>query len=198
VRAGPLAVWPGRDRFVHESSYDRRGALNLLTSQETTERTVGGTLGKFAGKAKEAAGSLVGRDDLAREGRLQQAQSEAETDAQRNAAEAEQRRAEADLARQKTETELERQRLQNEVSAHEREDQIERDRWEAEREAAAEAQRQQAEAEQERKTREAIVDSAEERAERERLAAAKDAIRLEQDARRAEATANAIDPEENR
>ena len=54
-------------------------------------------MGKLAGKAKEAAGSLLGKDDLARAGRLHQAQSEAEVDASRREAEAEQRRAEAEL-----------------------------------------------------------------------------------------------------
>lgn len=48
----------------------------------------------------------MGDDDLAREGRLQHGQSEAETEARRNAAEAEQRREEADLVEQRTETEL--------------------------------------------------------------------------------------------
>lgn len=175
-----------------------KGALNLLTNQEQNERTAGGAFGKLAGKAKEAAGAIVGNDDLAREGRLQQAQSEAEIDAQRNAAEAEQRREEANLVEEKTEVELERQRLQNEVTAQEREDQIERDRQAAERQAAAQAQRKQAVAEEERRTLESAADSAEERAERERLAAAKESIRLEQEAQQAEAAANTIDPEENR
>ena len=40
--------------------------------------------------------------------------------------------------------------------------------------------------------------TAEQRAERERIAAREEAERLEQEARRAEATADAIDPEENR
>ena len=68
-----------------------------MTDPETPEDTSGGLVGKIAGKAKEVAGSLVGNDDLAREGRLQQAQSEAEADAARREAEAQQRRAEADL-----------------------------------------------------------------------------------------------------
>ena len=33
----------------------------------------GGVAGKLAGKTKDVAGSLLGDDDLAREGRLQQA-----------------------------------------------------------------------------------------------------------------------------
>ena len=70
-----------------------------MTDSETPEDTTGGPLGKVVGKAKEVAGSLIGKDDLAREGRLQQAQSEAEVDAARREAEAQQRRAEADRRR---------------------------------------------------------------------------------------------------
>ena len=99
-----------------------------MTDQENPERTAGGLVGRIAGKAKEAAGSLIGNGDLAREGRLQQAQVDAEADAPRSDAEAQQRDAEAKLQADKTETEIERQRLQNEVAAQEREQQIERDR----------------------------------------------------------------------
>ncbi len=68
-----------------------------MSDKETSERTAGGLVGALAGKAKEAAGSLVGNDELAREGRLQQAQVEAESEASRQAADAQQRESEADL-----------------------------------------------------------------------------------------------------
>ena len=52
-----------------------------MTNPETPrEETAGGVLGKLAGKAKAAAGSLTGNDDLAREGRLQEATVDAERD----------------------------------------------------------------------------------------------------------------------
>jgi uncharacterized protein YjbJ (UPF0337 family) len=168
-----------------------------LTDQQNSEQTAGGLVGKFAGKAKEAAGSLVGNGELAREGRLQQAQVDAEADAHREAAEAKQRDQEASLAADMTDTEIERDRLQNEVAAQERERKIESDRQEAEREARSEAQRQQSAAETQREAQESAAAGAEQRAERERLAAAKEAIRLEHQARRAEAEANTIDPKEN-
>src|SRR3981081_4328639 len=107
------------------------------------ERTSGGLVGRGAGKAKELAGSLTDRDDLAREGRLQQSQADAQAEANRRAAEARQRDDEAQLAQQKTETELERQRLQNEVAAQRREDQIEQSRREAELDAGTDAAREQ-------------------------------------------------------
>ena len=74
------------------------------------EQTAGGPLGKLAGRAKEAAGSALGDGDLAREGRLQQAQSDAEREAAAEAAEANQREAESELEEQKAETKNERER----------------------------------------------------------------------------------------
>ena len=56
-----------------------------MTEQEAT---AGGTIGKLAGRAKELAGTVLGRDDLHREGKPQQVQSEAEKDAATLAAEA--------------------------------------------------------------------------------------------------------------
>ena len=49
------------------------------------EKTSGGLVGKVAGKAKELAGSLSDKDDLAREGRLQEAQADAALEAARRA-----------------------------------------------------------------------------------------------------------------
>jgi uncharacterized protein YjbJ (UPF0337 family) len=45
-----------------------------VTNPETPERTRGGLAGKLAGRFKQAAGSLLGHENLAREGRLQEAQ----------------------------------------------------------------------------------------------------------------------------
>ena len=67
------------------------------------EETAGGIAGKIAGKVKEVAGSATGDADLAREGRLQQAQADAEVEARRDAAEAEQQEAEAKLEADKAE-----------------------------------------------------------------------------------------------
>jgi uncharacterized protein YjbJ (UPF0337 family) len=171
---------------------------NDLTDQENPERTAGGLVGRIAGKAKEAVGSLLGNGDLAREGRLQQAQVDAEADVQRSDAEARQRDAEAKLHAEKTETEIERQHLENEVAAQEREQQIARDRREAERTARTEARQEKTAIERQREAEESAALSAEQRADRDRVNAAEEAIRLEQRARSAETTAAIIDPEENR
>jgi uncharacterized protein YjbJ (UPF0337 family) len=79
-----------------------------MTHHTHEERTAGGIFGRVAGKAKEFVGGLRGRDDLTREGRLQQVQSEADReadDAKRGArvteaaASVEQEQADADAAR---------------------------------------------------------------------------------------------------
>src|ERR1700754_3065474 len=74
-----------------------------------TERTAGGPLGRIAGKLKEAAGSAVGNDELAREGRLQQAQVDAAEEAVGEAAEARQQEAEAALEEERARTAQERE-----------------------------------------------------------------------------------------
>jgi uncharacterized protein YjbJ (UPF0337 family) len=169
-----------------------------LTEQENTERTSGGALGKLVGKAKAATGAALGNNDLAREGRLQQAAADASAEATERSREARQRDREAELEREKAETELERERLQNEVAEQEREQQIERDRHEAERAARAQAEREQAEAERQHDAQVAAADGLEQRAARERLGEAEEEIRLEQQARRAETTADEIDPVEDK
>src|SRR5687767_13152240 len=100
-------------------------------SETDQERTTGGLAGKVAGKAKAAIGSVTGDDDMAREGRLQEAQSDAEIEARREAAEAEQREQEASLQEEQAEVEEERRRLKNEVAEEEREEKAERDRRQA-------------------------------------------------------------------
>ena len=159
------------------------------------ERTTGGVVGKLAGKAKEAAGAAVGDDDLAREGRLQQAQSDAEVNARREAAEARQREAEAELEAERDETLHERERLQAEQAQKEREDAIERDRVRAEQEATAEQARAEQAADAQRRAAERAAQAEQERARTDRAEDAGDAVTLAQEARRAEARADALDPE---
>jgi uncharacterized protein YjbJ (UPF0337 family) len=53
------------------------------------------------GKAKEAVGTVTGRDDLVREGKAQQDKAEAERDAAKKEAEAESARAGAKAAEQR-------------------------------------------------------------------------------------------------
>jgi len=137
-----------------------------MTPDNDTE-VAGGVIGKIAGRLKETAGEALGNEDMAREGRLQQAGVDAERQARRADSDARDEQAAADIEAQRADTEAERARLEAEIVAERREAQIE-----------ADAQRAETQAEQ---------DKARETAE---------AARLEQESRRAEARANVIDPEE--
>jgi uncharacterized protein YjbJ (UPF0337 family) len=152
-----------------------------VTNPETPERTRGGVAGRLAGRFKEVAGSMLGHDDLAREGRLQQAQVEAEADAKVAATRADQ---------------AERERLENELDARERQELIARERRIAERAADAVARREVAEADARGRLQERGADLAERAAEAERLATAHAASELERRAAVAEGTADEIDPED--
>jgi uncharacterized protein YjbJ (UPF0337 family) len=168
-----------------------------MSDSQTNERVTGGLVGKVAGKAKELAGELTDREDLAREGRLQQAQTEAQLDAQRAAADARQAEQEAELEREKAETRAERLELEAEVEKRRRAERAEVDREQAEdlAETRAEQEIQQASAERiaEERAAEAQVEHGEARAEQKD----EEALRMEQQARQAERKADALDPEED-
>lgn len=59
------------------------------------QEAVRGVVEDVKGKAKEAAGTIAGRDDLVEEGKAQQDKAEAQREAARKEAEAEKARAEA-------------------------------------------------------------------------------------------------------
>jgi len=90
----------------------------------------------------------------------------------------------------------ERDELQNELGAKDREEQIERDRQQAEQSADAKARRQETAAEAEKRARETAAKTQEQQADKQRTAEEAEAARIETEARRAEARANALDPEE--
>ena len=104
-----------------------------MTDRKNPERTAGGTVGKLVGRAKEAAGSVLDNEELAREGRLQRAGAEADQEAAERTDEAKQREAEAELQKEEVETKAERDRLRNELETQERQQAAERDRREAEK-----------------------------------------------------------------
>lgn len=137
--------------------------------EQTQERAAGGLLGKAAGRAKQLVGSALGHSQLDREGRLQQVQVEAATDAAKSGEEADRKDAEAKLAIAKAETETERRELEQELSRLSDEERIERERAQNERQAKA------AHAEEVR-----------------------EAAALEREANRAERAADAVDPEQSR
>ena len=150
-------------------------------------------------QAKEASGTATGNEDLAREGRLQQAQGEAEREAQQRGCGGRAAREQAQLADERTETELERERLRSEVAATQREQQAAaRPRRRPSRRPQASAAQQQAAAEAQQREEQPAAQRSEEQAEQARLAAAQEEIRLQREARAAEERADRIDPEEDR
>jgi uncharacterized protein YjbJ (UPF0337 family) len=66
---------------------------------------VEGVVEGVKGKAKEAVGSLAGRDDVVREGRAQQDKAEAQRDAARKEAKAEAARGAAEAAEEREKAE---------------------------------------------------------------------------------------------
>lgn len=65
------------------------------------EEAIRGVVEDVKGKAKEAAGTVTGRDDLTREGQAQQDKAEAEREAAKREAQAEQARGNAKVEEQR-------------------------------------------------------------------------------------------------
>jgi uncharacterized protein YjbJ (UPF0337 family) len=163
----------------------------------TREETAGGLVGKLAGKVKAAVGSVIGHDDLAREGHLQHAQSDAERDARGAAADARQRQAEVELEAATTDNELERDRVQAEVARKDAETRIDQERERAQQQVDVQAQREQVAAEGERRIETARATASERQASAQKRAEDDAATRLEQAALAADAKADVLDPKED-
>ena len=69
------------------------------------EKVAGGPLGKAVGRAKQMVGAALDRDDLHREGKLQEVQADAQTEASAKEAEAERREREAEIEAERVEEE---------------------------------------------------------------------------------------------
>jgi uncharacterized protein YjbJ (UPF0337 family) len=167
-----------------------------LSGTDSDEKTTGGVFGKVAGKAKELAGELTHNDELAREGRLQQAQSEASVEAAADRSEASVAEAQADVVEQRQAVTEERGRIEAELERTRAEQQAETDRELAEKlavvqEAAEVGQAESVKAEQAERA-EARIDEAETEEQRKN----REALELEQQARAAESKADALDPKE--
>jgi uncharacterized protein YjbJ (UPF0337 family) len=167
-----------------------------VNEDANSERTAGGVVGKVVGKAKEALGGAIENEDLAREGRLQQAQSEAELEARREAEKARAHEDQAIIRERQTEIAGQRDQLRNEVAANQREAEIDRDRRQAEHRAAIDAERERAatyaEQARDRGAAEQIVKAAENG----RVATTQEANCLEREAAAAERRADDLDPRE--
>ena len=172
------------------------GSSPDVTDADNPETTSGGLVGKLAGKAKDVAGRVIGDEDLAREGRLQDAAADADITAQKHAAEAQRHDQAAQLEQEKADLQAEQQRLQTEVAADQREDQIEADRRQAEQQAETTAAKERADAARTEQAAQANAETQEELSHDERIAREQEAAELEEQARKTEARADVIDPKE--
>lgn len=91
-----------------------------------------GLFDRVAAKAKKTAGRLIGNQDLTEEGELQEAKGQTAVDAARLDAEAEQSRLEAEVAADEEANRLALQRADAELSRIEREEQLDREHASAE------------------------------------------------------------------
>ena len=159
------------------------------------EETAGGLLGQVVGKAKSAVGSLLGNENLKREGNLQQAQAEAEVDAEREKQAADLRREMAAVKEQRAEAAAERDLLRTELGAEDLRERIEETEARREREIALSANQKQASIEHREALQQRAADATEEAALHRRAADAAEVDRLERAATQAEWAADIIDPE---
>ena len=101
------------------------------------------------------------------------------------------------LSEERTQAELERQRLTSELETTEREQQAEAERATREQRAEKHAAEEQVRADAQQRSTNAAARKAAKQVEDERTAREQDAARLQDEARRAEARADAIDPKES-
>jgi uncharacterized protein YjbJ (UPF0337 family) len=152
-----------------------------------------GLVDKLAGKVKAAAGNVAGDQDLAEEGKLQQAKGARADEAARRAAEAEQA---ADETRTKAELEshaVEHARLQAEIDEAERLDDIERQRHAEEARAASLADKRSDVAGRLEEEEQSALDRQEQVVEVEEALAQRRADEIERQAAQSERAADTLD-----
>lgn len=163
-----------------------------MTHSEGTNASGNSVFDKVAGKAKEVVGAVIGDEDLAQEGELQQEKARAAKAAVELTAEAEQREAEAELKAEITQNRLEQQQVAADLAERTREQQLEReraatqaavDREALEREAAVRREQLAAERAIDAQETEVVVDLVED------VSAAKE---IEREAKQAEQAAEAL------
>ena len=156
----------------------------------------GGMFGKVVGKAKTVIGSLSGKDDLEREGRLQQAQVQAEEDTRRREEEAALRRREVTISGEQAATIAERDRLRVDIEAEDRQARIDAAAQQREAELYGAAALQDALIQEREEQRLRSAEQAATEAVDRRAADAAQAAQLRRLADQRDRTADAIEPEE--
>ena len=128
---------------------------------DAAEKIADGPLGRVVGKVKSTVGSLLGDDDLQREGNLQQAHVDAAAEAERHAAAARQAAAEVDVEEEQIATVAERDALRAEIAAEDDKERVREAEAQAMQKIEEEASRAEAAAAERERRREAAVDAPE-------------------------------------
>src|SRR3954453_12067119 len=168
---------------------------HITMSERIPGAAAGGLVDQVVGKAKQAAGAVLGNDDLRREGELHEDRADAAKQAAELATEAEREEQRAQLTEREREGEVERQRLQPEAAAARQQQQIEQSEAAAKAAVEADAVRKEVAVEQQAAAQEAVVDRVETQAVRERLPPQRGTAQIEAQADAARRTADVLDPD---
>lgn len=163
-----------------------------MTQPEGTNATGHTVFDKVAGKAKEVVGAVIGDEDLAQEGELQQAKARAAKAAVDLSAEAEQREAEAQLKAELTQNQIEQQQVDADLAERTRETQLEHERAAAQTEIEGEAREREAALRRQHASEERVIDAQEEDVVVDLVDDASAAAGIEREAERAEKAAEAL------
>lgn len=167
----------------------------MSEQEQKAERTLGGSFGKAVGRAKEAVGSVLGSDELSREGRMQTIQAEAEQEATEVGKEAAVEEERAETADERTENEVRRRQLETELADESQKEEIEARKDSALSEADRRVREEAVTAERQRRVQEATADAEERAAGTKEATRLSEASRLKMEAERAEKNAESVDPE---
>jgi uncharacterized protein YjbJ (UPF0337 family) len=153
----------------------------------------GGLFERVIGKTKEAVGNLIGNDDLATEGELQQTKADKAAEAERLAAEAEHAEKKAEVTAEAEANRIEQQRVQGDLAERERLQQVAREKAQAKVEVERQAARREEAIERQAEAEEKTIQRHEVDAVAERIDGQAEAAEIAQEAKRAEAAADALD-----
>lgn len=163
-----------------------------MTQSEGTNAVEHSVFDKVAGKAKEVVGAVIGNEDLAQEGELQQEKARAGKAAVELTAEAEQREAEAELKAEVTQNRLEQQQVAADLAERTREQQLERERAEKQAAVEREALAREAALQREHAAAERVIDAQESEVVVDLVEDVSAAADIEREAKQAERAAEAL------
>jgi uncharacterized protein YjbJ (UPF0337 family) len=162
-------------------------------SESSYTSPAGGLVDRVKGTVKQVAGTVLGNDDLKREGELHHDKVDAANVAKEAAAKAAQEHTEAELVTREREIEVERQRIAADTATDARQQQIEREKAAEEARIAAETARRESAVEQQKVAEQSAATKLQQVAAKDRIEAERRAIDLEAEAKRSERAADVLD-----